>query len=68
MVVTRVVLYGVPTMRVTCPDCGAPLVGSYADSPRGLELVLKCAVDCGYSRRSSESIPDDDPGAVRHSV
>ncbi len=39
-----------------CPDCGALLLVAYAESHgHGLELVLSCTSDCGYSRKPARS-------------
>ncbi|HSD10979.1 MAG TPA: hypothetical protein VLF14_08340 [Candidatus Binatia bacterium] len=51
-VVARVGRHGKPEAALRCPDCGAPLVGSYGESSlHELELVLSCSADCGYSRK-----------------
>jgi Zn-dependent protease len=35
-----------------CPDCGTRLLVAYTEHRgHGLQLVLSCAADCGYSRR-----------------
>jgi hypothetical protein len=64
--VSRIDAYGKPTEALHCPDCDAPLLGAYEESPsRGLELILSCAADCGYSRRPPRVEargPEDGPG------
>jgi membrane-associated protease RseP (regulator of RpoE activity) len=41
-----------------CPDCDAPLLAAYAESHgHGLQLVLICAADCGYSRKPAGTRP-----------
>ena len=58
-VVTQLTGYGGLTASPAhCPDCGAPLLTVYAESRRnGLQLVVGCAADCGYSRKLARSRP-----------
>ena len=58
-VLTQLTGYGGLTASPAhCPDCGAPLLTVYAESRRnGLQLVVGCAADCGYSRKLARSRP-----------
>ena len=58
-VLSRLTGYGGLTASVAhCPDCGAPLLTAYAEShTHGLQLVVSCAADCGYSRQLATSRP-----------